>query len=63
MELGYIQSRDGVIWTPKERLLVILSYFDKRSVSLENGADDSSRTVHAYKCGACKKVIIDYSTE
>ena len=36
---------------------------DKGSVSLANGAADHSRTVYAYKCGECKKVIIDYSAD
>ena len=63
MELGYILCRDGVTWTPKKQLVAALSVLGKDSVSLENGAADNSRTVYAYKCGACKKVVIDYSTD
>lgn len=62
MDLGYIQCRDGVTWTPKQQLVAALSFLGKGSVSLANSADDHSRTVYAYKCGECKKVMIDYST-
>ncbi len=61
MELGYIQCRDGVTWTPKMRVIAALSILGKGSVSLENGAAEDSRAVYAYKCGDCKKVIIDCS--
>ena len=63
MELGYIQCRDGVTWTPKKQLVAALSFLGKGSISLENGAADNSRTVYAYKCGTCKKVVIDYSAD
>lgn len=61
MESGYIQCRDGVTWTPKKQPIAALSFFGRGSVSLGNGAADHSRAVYAHKCGACKKVIIDYS--
>ena len=57
---GYIQCRDGVTWTPKKQLVAALSFLGKNSVSLANGAADNSRTVFAYKCSDCKKVVIDY---
>ena len=63
MELGYIQCRDGVTWTPKKQLVAALSFLGKGSISLENGAADNSSTVYAYKCGTCKKVVIDYSAD
>lgn len=63
MELGYIQCRDGVTWTPKKQLISSLSFLGKGAVSLENGAADNSTTVYAYKCADCKKVIIDYASE
>ena len=63
MELGYIQCRDGVTWTPKKQFAAALSSLAKNSVSLENGAADNSRTVYAYKCAECRKVIIDYSVK
>ena len=30
-------------------------------MSLANGAADNSKTVYAYRCSECKKVVIDYS--
>lgn len=61
MELGYIQCRDGVTWTPKKQLVASLSFFGNGSVRIENGAADNSTAVYAYNCPECKKVIIDYS--
>ena len=61
MDLGFIQCRDGVTWTPEKQLVASLSVLGKGSVSLENGAADNSRAVYAFKCPECKKVIIDYS--
>ena len=63
MELGYIQCRDGVTWTPKKQLVAALSSLGKGSVSLANITTGNARTVYAYKCGECKKVVIDYSTD
>jgi len=63
MELGYIQCRDGVTWTPKKQLVAALSCFGRGSVSLANGAAHNADAVFAYKCGECKKVVIDYSTD
>ncbi|MBQ2928922.1 MAG: hypothetical protein IJD99_01770 [Clostridia bacterium] len=63
MVLGYIQCRDGVTWTPKEQLIAAFSFFGKGSVSLANGAADHSRTVYAYRCAECRKVIIDYARD
>lgn len=61
MEMGYIQCRDGVTWTPKKQWAAALSSLGKGSVSLANGAADHSRTVYAYHCADCRKVIIAYS--
>ncbi len=61
MDLGFIQCRDGVTWTPKKQFLPALSFLGKGAVSLENGAADNSSAVYAYNCPECKKVIIDYS--
>ena len=61
MKLGYIQCRDGVHWTLKKQPVAALSFLGKESTSLSNGAADNARTVYAYKCSSCKKVIIDYS--
>jgi hypothetical protein len=61
MELGYIQSRDGVTWSDKEYMIKSLATLHTGSISLANGVGDKSTAVYAYKCGDCKKVIIDYS--
>jgi len=60
MELGYIQCRDGVTWTPKKQLIAALSILGKGSLSLTNGAADNSRMVYAHRCKNCQKIIIDY---
>lgn len=61
MELGFIQCRDGVTWTPKKQRIAALSFFGKGGIVLDNGAADNSRTVYAYRCDDCKKIVIDYS--
>ena len=63
MRAGYMQCRDGVVWTPRKQLIAALSVLGRDSVSLANGAGDDSRTVYAYLCSDCRKVIIDYSTD
>lgn len=63
MEQGYIQCRDGVTWTPKKQPIAALSVLGKGSLSLTNGAAENSRTVYAYRCDRCKKVIIDYAED
>ena len=60
MALGYIQCRDGLFWTPKKQPVAALSCFGRDGVPLSNGAADNTRTVFAYRCADCKKVIIDY---
>ena len=50
MELGFIQCRDGVIWTPKMQLISALSYLGKGSQRIENGASDNSKAVYACRC-------------
>lgn len=63
MELGYIQCRDGVNWTPQKQLIAALSFLGKNRVSLANNAAGDSQTVYAYKCDTCRKVIIDYAAD
>ena len=60
MELGYIQCRDGVHWTSKKVFAAAFSSLGKDSLSLENGAGKNNTVIYAYKCGDCKKVIIEY---
>ena len=63
MEQGFIQCRDGVTWTPKKQPIAALSVLGKGSMPLINGAAENSRTVYAYRCDMCKKVIIDYAED
>ena len=58
MQLGYIQCRDGVTWTPKKQILASLSWLGKGGMAIENGAAENSSAVYAYKCEDCKKIII-----
>ena len=53
MEKGYLQSRDGMGWNEKERLIPALSGV--------LAAQQLGRTVAAYRCKNCKKIVIDYS--
>ena len=61
MDLGYIQCRDGLHWTPRRQPVAALSFLGRGSVPLSNGAADNGRTVYAYRCSECQKVIIDCS--
>ena len=61
MQLGYIQSRDGVTWSDKEYAIKALATLHPGSISLANGVEDKNTAVYAYRCADCKKVIIDYS--
>lgn len=63
MDLGFIQCRDGVTWTPKKQLVTALSILGKGSISLKIGAAGNSSTVYAHRCKECRKVIIDYDVE
>ncbi len=67
MLLGYIQCRDGLTWTLHRQPVAALSslalLWESDSLPLSNGAADNSRTVHAYRCADCKKIIIDYSKQ
>lgn len=61
MTKGYIQCRDGLFWTPKKQLVASLSVFGKGKVTLENDGGRNCRTVYAYNCLDCNKVIIPYN--
>ena len=63
MALGYIQCRDGLVWTPRRQPVAALSCFGKGSVPLSNGAADNARTVYAHRCADCQKILIDYSEQ
>lgn len=55
MEKGYIQSRDGLAWNSKKRILAGFSaWFAEQPLEYE---------LIAYRCKDCKKIIIDYEKE
>ena len=54
MEKGYIQSRDGLGWNRKK---IFPKVFSGTLTEQELG-----RTVIAYNCRECKKIVIDYSS-
>ena len=60
---GYIQCRDGLTWTPRRQPVAALSFLGRGSVPLSNGAAANGRTVYAYRCESCQKIIIDCSSE
>lgn len=61
MQLGCIQCRDGVTWTPKKQLVAALSSLGKDAIALDNDKSSSSnKTTHAYCCRECEMVIIPY---
>ncbi len=62
MKLGYIQSRDGVVWDAKKRK--IAAFPSLRSDAIVLGSADgafSGTSIQAYNCEKCKKIIIDYA--
>lgn len=61
MEQGYIQCRDGLWWAKKKRPVPALPSMNKESVKLGTGGFLEGDTVEAYRCRACKKILIDYS--
>lgn len=62
MTPGYIQSRDGVYWDTKKRLVAALPPRGGDAVILGTGGGPfSGAAVLAYHCTKCKKILIDYS--
>lgn len=51
MEKGYFESRDGIGWDRKKRLVKALACFFAEQ--------PLGRTVIAYKCDKCRKIVID----
>lgn len=63
MIAGYIQCRDGVYWSEKERIVAALPPLNKKSLNLtkeDSFNAFSGKSVLAYNCINCKKIIIDY---
>ena len=55
MEKGYIQSKHGLGWNRKKRVLAVSSgWFADQPLEYESVA---------YRCGDCKKIIIDYNQQ
>ena len=55
MEKGYIQSKQGLGWNRKKRVVVVASaWFADQPLEYENVA---------YRCEDCKKIIIDYEQQ
>ena len=54
MEKGYIQSRDGLGWNAKKRIVSALSgtFADQ----------DLGKAVVAFRCKECKKMVIDFDS-
>ena len=61
MQLGYVQCRDGLNWTPRKAAIAALAAFGRGGVPLVNGASWMTNTAaYAYHCAMCKRVIIPY---
>lgn len=65
MELGYIQCRDGVTWTPRVAPFAAFSWLCRGAVRLA-GTENSifaGVPVEAYRCADCKKIVISYGKD
>lgn len=51
MEQGYIQSRDGLGWSKKDRMLKVFAGL-LAEIPFGNSVD-------AWRCADCKKIVID----
>ena len=62
MELGYIQCRDGIVWTKRKMPIAALSSLSGSAtiLALPGAAPFSGAAVEAYRCSHCKKVMISY---
>ncbi len=62
MELGYIQSRDGVYWCVKKRPVAAIPPILQEYIELAtSGESFSGGAVEAYNCPDCKKIVVDYA--
>lgn len=64
MELGYIQSRDGVFWTDKIRNVAAFPPLGSSFLNLgswDHGLLGFKGSIaEAYNCRKCKTILIDY---
>ncbi len=63
MTKGYIQCRDGVVWTEKKQWVAALSCLGKGAFYLENIPENGNRAVYAYRCEDCEVVLIPYGKQ
>lgn len=64
MVLGYIQCRDDISWSKKQRKVAAIPPLDSSGITLASGAGPfSGVSVKAYRCYECKKIVIDYESE
>ncbi len=64
MESGYIQCRDGVVWTKKKRPIAAIGPVLQPYVVLAPAEGVfSGGAVRADCCSHCKKIIIDYAAQ
>ena len=59
MEQGYIQNRDGLVWTKKEHFVMAFSPYTADSVKI--GSRREGKSAEAFLCRSCKKILIDYT--
>ena len=62
MESGFIQCRDGVFWTAKERPVAALPLMGGPRIDLSDGESGPfrGRKAPAFCCKDCKKILLDY---
>lgn len=53
---GYMQSRDGVCWSTKKKLVPALPGLANDELYLS----DSSAAIEAYNCPKCRVILIGY---
>ena len=63
MEKGFLQSRDGLAWTSKKHKIAAFSCYTSDAVTLSTDNSIAPKTLDAYLCRTCKKVIIDYNEQ
>ncbi len=61
MTQGWIQSRDSLYWSDRQRLVPALPPLAGQSVCLSSSESVFGNSVPAYLCPACHKIMIDPS--
>lgn len=60
---GFIQSRDGVFWTPERAMIPSLAFLKRSAVPLGSEPGMTFSAARACLCRACNKVIIDINRD